>query len=98
MTDLIVDEKYLRFPPPTFDCFMVKKGKLPSLRFYDEYTSMEYQEWFACHVLNCYKFMIRLFIVRDPAAISLFEEIINSDNFYNFIIKELITHTFLFRR
>ena len=33
--------------------------------------------------------MTHVFILRDPVAISLFEEIINSVDFYNYIIEEV---------
>ena len=58
----------------------------------DNYTNTDYQDWYRCHIIDNYQFMTRVFILRDPEAILIFEHIINSDEFFECVICLLDTY------
>ena len=50
------------------------------------YNNTDYQYWYYRHVANNYQLNTRVFILRDPEAISELEVIINSNEFFKHVI------------
>ena len=82
----VAARKVCRYPPVPFCYDDVDYRYFPTNEDLENYYRHCYRSWFFNEIINNRLLMFNVFIRKIPLAISLFEEIINSDEFFNYII------------
>ena len=75
-----------RYPPKEFTSDIIDYSYFATEIDLENHVCDCYQYWFLNEIINNRFFMFNVFIRKIPHAISLFEEIINSGHFFEYII------------
>ena len=78
-----------RYPPEKFVPDLEDFDYFAQFMTLDDHICSLYQDWFLREIIDNRFLMFNVFIRKVPHAVSLFEEIINSDNFFKYIICQI---------
>ena len=80
------ERKVCRYPPEPFYYPGVDRNRFPANGDIEYYYCFCYRKWFCNEIINNRFLMFNVFIRKIPHAILLFEEIINSYDFFKYVI------------